>query len=76
MVRKMNWKIVLGLVIVAGLIGVGMLGMHTQIHTNTTTVGSSGGNPAPSGPHPADNYAWSIVYSTSEGPHPADNYAW
>ncbi len=70
---KMNWKIVVGLVIVAGILAVGIfaMGTHTKI-TNISVL--DGGNNTDDGPHPPGGdgswIIWNPGYQVLDGPHP------
>jgi len=75
----MNKKMILGIIIVAG-IAIGLMAMHTPMKlTNVNTLDASSGNSANEGPHPASPDSWQIIYSpinTLDGPHPASPDSW
>ncbi len=74
----MNKKMIMGIIIVAG-IAMGLLAMHTPIKlVNASTLEVSGGSNTADGPHPPNPDAWQIMSSTSllDGPHPTDPDAW
>ncbi len=71
----MNKKIVIGIIIAAGLIAATFFAMHTgHMSVNPRNVLLDGGNNGtqPEGPHPPDvGDAWTI-YQPTDGPHPPD----
>ena len=74
----MNKKMILGIIIVAG-IAIGLMAMHTPMKlTNASTLDVGSGNSANEGPHPPDIGAWQIISSINllDGPHPPDTGAW
>ena len=75
----MNKKMILGIIIVAG-IAIGLMAMHTPMKlTNANTLDVGSGNSANEGPHPTDPDAWQIMYPSInplDGPHPTDPDAW
>ncbi len=54
----MNKKMLVGIIIVAG-IAIGLMAMHTPMKlTNASTLDVGSGNSAADGPHPADPSGW------------------
>ena len=75
----MNWKIIVGIIIVAG-IAIGFLAMHTPIKlANMTTLDGSSGDNTGDGPHPPEPGSWQIIYPSInllDGPHPPEPGSW
>ncbi|ADD08661.1 hypothetical protein [Candidatus Aciduliprofundum boonei] len=74
----MNKKIIVGIILVAG-IALGLMAMHTPIKlVNASTLEVSGGNNAADGPHPSEPGSWQIMPSinTLDGPHPSEPGSW
>ena len=70
----MNWKIVAGLLIVAGIVAVGVLALH--VSPKVVNVSSlNGGTHTEDGPHPHGPGDWLIWNPSAQlldgnGPHP------
>ncbi len=74
----MNKKMLVGIIIVAG-IAIGLMAMHTPMKlTNASTLDVGSGNSAADGPHPPNPDAWQIMPSinTLDGPHPSEPGSW
>ena len=73
----MNWKIVVGLVIVAGIVAVGIFAIHA--HTKIVNMNALDGGNDTDGPHPSEPGNWIIWnpgYQALDGPHPSEPGNW